>query len=180
VAKKGLEVLRNAALRQPNFTWAFAGAGPLDPRKWNIDNVRVYSELRGRGLAELYRASDVFVLPSTGEGFPLVIQEALACGLPVVCSAENATADSALAPFVRGVPLTAGDDPRSAEDLLSAMGDVLSEGLTPEGSQHRYRFAQTRYSWQRAVTQYQSVLEDLVVQLGHDAPTIICRNSIDE
>lgn len=35
-------------------------------------------------LAELYRSSDVFVLPSFFEGLPLVVVEALACGCRVV------------------------------------------------------------------------------------------------
>ena len=35
-------------------------------------------------LRELLGAVDAFVLPSVGEGFPLVVQEALGAGLPVV------------------------------------------------------------------------------------------------
>ena len=38
-------------------------------------------------LRELLAAVDAFVLPSVGEGFPLVVQEAFGAGLPVVTTA---------------------------------------------------------------------------------------------
>ena len=52
-------------------------------------NARLMGQLPQAELAELYRAADVFVLPSEGEGFPLAVQEALASGLPVITS-DNA------------------------------------------------------------------------------------------
>jgi glycosyltransferase involved in cell wall biosynthesis len=159
VEKKGLGVLREMAAREPHVTWAFAGAGPLDPASWKLDNVRVYSDLRGSGLAELYRAGDVLVLPSTGEGFPLVIQEALACGLPVVCGADTATADEALAPFVRGVGLTVGDERRSADEVLRAVREVLAEPANAEARRQRHEFAQARYSWTHAAARYEELLQ---------------------
>ncbi len=177
VEKKGLRVLREMASWAPTITWAFAGSGPLDPAAWRFGNVRVFSELRGKGLAELYRASDVLVLPSTGEGFPLVIQEALACGLPVVCGAETATADEALAPFVHGVLLRSGDDRRSADDFLRVLSAVLAQPDTADARQRRYQFVQARYSWRRAAQQY---LELLTLAAGRQraaAPSAItCRN----
>lgn len=40
-------------------------------------------------LAERYRHSDVFVLPTLIEGMPLVVLEAMACGLPVIVTANG-------------------------------------------------------------------------------------------
>ena len=68
VEKKGLRAMRRMVELRPDWTWAFAGWGPLDPGNWNAANVRVFSGLRGSSMAALYRACDLLVLPSTGKG----------------------------------------------------------------------------------------------------------------
>lgn len=46
--------------------------------------VRILGKLSQAALADEFRKSDVFILPSFYEGLPLVLIEALACGLKVV------------------------------------------------------------------------------------------------
>jgi glycosyltransferase involved in cell wall biosynthesis len=137
------------------YTWVFAGWGPLDPKRWNATNVHVFSDLQGTSLADLYRASDVFVLPSTGEGFPLVIQEALASGLPTVCGIDTATADPALSSVVHGVSLHPTDHLCSAKAFLAVIDNlVASKAGVPDPNEERRKFALRRYSWRRAAERY--------------------------
>jgi glycosyltransferase involved in cell wall biosynthesis len=157
VPKKGLNILREMATREPGIIWAFAGSGQLDPAGWGLDNVRVYSNLRNHGLADLYRACDILVLPSTGEGFPLVLQEALASGLPVVCGDHAAAADPILNAYLRGIAVVAGDDQLSASRFLAAVREVLSPSHDTRAAQRRYEFARSRYSWQVALRRYREI-----------------------
>jgi glycosyltransferase involved in cell wall biosynthesis len=161
VEKKGVEILRRAAAARPDVTFAFAGWGVIDPAGWGLPNVRVFSDLAGVGLADLYRAADVFVLPSQGEGFPLVVQEALACGLPVVCGAESTRADAEAAGYLSGVEVEGRDQGAAAADVLAAMNRALSEAA-PGDAQRRYEFVRRRYAWSAAADRYAEIIRGLI------------------
>jgi glycosyltransferase involved in cell wall biosynthesis len=90
VPKKRLSLVHAMALLRPDWHWCVIGHGPEQPQAWGLANVRVLSPMAQAGLAAWYRAADLLVLPSEGEGFPLVVQEAMACGLPACITAEVA------------------------------------------------------------------------------------------
>lgn len=81
VPKKGYDLLIEAA--GPEYDLVFAGEGH-DGVPADRPGVFHLGRLDPAGLADAYRACDVFALPSTSEGFPLTVQEAMASGLPVV------------------------------------------------------------------------------------------------
>jgi glycosyltransferase involved in cell wall biosynthesis len=166
VEKKGIAILKHMAELRPGWTWAFAGWGPVNPSSWLASNVRVFSGFQQDAIAELYRASDVLALPSTGEGFPLVVQEAMSSGLSVVCSTETASADPELGRLVRGVQLRAGDDKRSAHEFIAAIEKTLASEDRAQVEQRR-DFALSRYSWTQAAQQYLEIVAHLMSQGSH-------------
>jgi glycosyltransferase involved in cell wall biosynthesis len=167
VEKKGLHILSQMARRRPDIEWAFAGWGHLDPQDWGLPNVFVFRDLSGADLVPLYQASDVFVLPSKGEGFPLVIQEALACGLPVVCSADTAEADAAVSPFLSPVALDEADPNATASAFCSEIDRCLAnracEGDLPA---ERFQFVSHRYSWSACGAEYLELIRAAVREAG--------------
>lgn len=74
-----------------------------------------------------YNLADVYVMPSTGEGFGIVLLEAVACGVPVVGScvdgSREALLDGQLGRLV---------DPSEPLALLDAVTSALEGGKPPE------------------------------------------------
>ncbi len=89
IEKKGISLLRELASRFPHLNWVFIGSGPLDPANWKFDHVTTVGRLRQDQILPWYQVSDLLILPSVGEGFPLVVQESMACGTPALLSEET-------------------------------------------------------------------------------------------
>lgn len=76
-----------------NFLIIGPDEGMLDKVKElskNIEQIKILGPIRGKEkIAEMYQASDVYVMPSFREGLPLTLFEALASGLPIIASPVN-------------------------------------------------------------------------------------------
>ncbi|MHB8970004.1 MAG: glycosyltransferase [Pirellulaceae bacterium] len=101
-AQKGLDLLIRAT---PNL---FANLADHDlllvgdgPEAANLQRLAAEHQMSARihfagwqpAVPEILLASDLMVLPSRWEGMPNVLLEAMACGLPVVCSAAEGVAE---------------------------------------------------------------------------------------
>jgi glycosyltransferase involved in cell wall biosynthesis len=156
VEKKGLPVLREVAQRLPHVHLLLAGWGPLDPAAWGLANVTVVRSPATTDLPALYQAADLLVLPSVGEGMPLSVQEAMACGTPALVGAETAAG----CPSSEGVLLAEPTGGRDSTGRWVARLQALLE--SPQGLQELRprvaRFARERWSWEQCAARYAELL----------------------
>jgi starch synthase len=144
VEKKGLKILRALAKSRPDLAFYLAGSGPIRPGEWGLANVHDLGPRSQQALADLYRWAELLLLPSVGEGYPLVIQEAMACGLPVVCGAPSDCADPDAARWLRGVGIDLADPEGSARRCSEAIDHFA---LTDAERGDMAQYALRRYDW---------------------------------
>lgn len=144
VEKKGLSILKEVAASRPDLTFLLAGNGPIRPGEWGLANVRDLGQQSSNALAELYRDADLLLLPSVGEGYPLVIQEAMACGLPVICGSPTHQADPGAAAWLRGVEIDLTAPQASAGRIVGKIDTAI---LSPVQRLEMARYAHAQYDW---------------------------------
>lgn len=79
--------------------------------------VKFLGAVSGKDLPDLYRAADLFALPSTGEGFGIVFLEAMASGTPAI-GLDIGGARDALANGKLGTCVAASSFPTALRDAI--------------------------------------------------------------
>jgi len=128
--EKGLDVLLRAvaAADDPRLLVVVAGEGPeRDALSELADELQVRLLLAGdvdwERIVELYVAADVFALLSEREPWAVVVNEAAACGLPLVLSDRVGAAHDLLRNGANGALVAAGDVPAAAKALRYLAAD---------------------------------------------------------
>jgi glycosyltransferase involved in cell wall biosynthesis len=130
---KGVDQLLRAIAEHPGLAGSYlvVGDGSDRPRLERLAaELKVPATFWGRAtddeLADLYRACDLFVMPSQKEGFGYVFIEAMACGLPVVAGGLDGSVD-ALAGGALGLLV----DPRRIDEIAAAIRAHLTGASHP-------------------------------------------------
>lgn len=114
------------------------------PKRLGIEKDIVFTgRVSEDELVELYRASQVFVLPSLTEGFGLPILEAQAAGVPVVASDAGALKEVAGKGAIYVNPLSVSSIENGLKKVLE--NKTLRRDLVKKGYQNVQR-----YSWELA------------------------------
>jgi len=117
-----------AAADDPNLALVLAGEGPERPTLERLAgqlDVRLVllGDVEWERIVELYVAADVFALLSERETWAVVVNEAAACGLPLVLSDRVGAAHDLLRDGENGALIPAGDVAAAATALRELAAD---------------------------------------------------------
>lgn len=167
--RKGHSVLLDALKQITDIPWHLNCAGSLDRDSATYQtlvhkchqngissNVSFVGELSDSQLDQYYDKADLFVLASYHEGYGMVLTEAIARGLPIVCSDAGAMPHTV--PDGAGILVPAGDD--------RAFANAIRNYFTNEMLRTRLRQAaldarEQLRNWHQASVEFSCILQQV-------------------
>lgn len=121
---KGIGIFAKIAELRSDWQFVVAGEGPIDPADFDLPNLIALGALAQTELADVYRCCDLLILPSQSESFSLVVREALASGIRVLCGDQLVQTDPRLAPFLTIRPVDLDRDDETAQVFAHALDQM--------------------------------------------------------
>lgn len=153
-----LEAFRNLSKVHPDLCLLIAGDGPMREAYENFskdnnleEKISFLGIIDHDKVAELYKKSHVFVLPSLNEALGNVTQEALASGLPII------TTDTGAAELIKDNGFVIQKE--SVEDIEESLEKIIeNRELREKMSQKSCELAQTM-SWKNVAQKYLEIFQ---------------------
>jgi N-acetyl-alpha-D-glucosaminyl L-malate synthase BshA len=115
-------------------------------------HVKFIGKIQNEEIPKYMALSNIFVLPSLSEGFPLTILEAMACGLPIVTT------------MVRGIPEVVEDgengflvEPKNPKEIAEKVLLLLKDDKLREKISNNNKEKAKKYSWENVVEKLEKV-----------------------
>jgi glycosyltransferase involved in cell wall biosynthesis len=154
--------LRAAALlcrERSDVRFLVVGGGPEEyaarlqtlTAELGINERVIWAGARAR-MTEVYNAFDVFASSSSSEGFPNVIGEAMACGVPCVVTDAG---DSSLIVGPTGIVVA----PQSPDALARGLGSILESNIEGLGERARERIVE-KFAVARMIEETERAITD--------------------
>ena len=152
-----LKAIPKVIRKNRDTLFVFVGGGDIDRYKKLSEELGVREYVKFTGYVDknkpfYYKASDIFVLPSFLECLPLVILEAMACGVPIVASKVGGIPDVVKDGW-NGLLVPPGD----SEALANAIIYLLENEDIRERMGKNGRERVKNYSWDKIAEETEKV-----------------------
>jgi len=170
VYKNGLDTLIESAYlltkNHPKVLFVVAGKGPSRSlieekiRELGMEkNIKLAGFVPDELLPVYYNAADFFLLPSSsGEGLPLVLFEAMSCGLPVVATIVGGTPE--IVDHMKNGVLVPPQNPQAIADALSKL--LAQKEVVTEIGKKAKQYISRKLSWRENARQLQEVYQEFL------------------
>jgi glycosyltransferase involved in cell wall biosynthesis len=131
--------------------------GDPAPGSTQVSGVEVLGKLSRAQMAEAYRGSDLFVLPTLADNTPVTLMEAMASGLPAVATQVGGIPEM-VEPGVTGTLVPRGDVPALAAALEGLANDAPLRRSMGRAARSK---ALSRFSKERMALELERIYEGL-------------------
>jgi glycosyltransferase involved in cell wall biosynthesis len=181
--RKGIQTILEACARPSILPveLIIVGTGPYEGELKEMavalglaDRVKFAGFVPNEELPDLYRKSDIFVLPSETESFGLVFAEAMSCGLPIAASNVGGIPET-VRDGVDGLLCPPGDPLSLRENILRLMSNVDRHREISHSQRERIL---ERYSWDRIAARYAEVYDAVLGEGQRSRPGLSVRSQL--
>ncbi len=165
--RKGLEVVLESIRYLShdgigNSKFVFVATNDHIKKKVTLFNVSPYVEFHGvlskEEMRDMYRRSDIFLLPSFGEGFPNSMLEAMACGLPVIATRVGAVPE-VIEDGKNGILIDPGDPGALTRALKRLLYDTELRKVLGDNNVKKVR---ERYHLPKGIYELETIYEEVL------------------
>jgi len=157
-----LRAARSVLAREPKVVFFLSGSGDMERQMMDMaaslgisDRVLFTGFLRGHDRTEVYKAADLFVMPSVSEPFGITALEAMRSGTPVLLSKQSGVAEAVR----HALKADFWDVDEMANKIL---GVIRHKGLRQSLSENGKEEAAT-YTWDEAALKVENVLQEMTL-----------------
>lgn len=120
-------------------------------------NIKFTGQINHKELYKYYQEADVFVFPTLGEGYGLVILEALSCGIPCIVS-NLAGGDDAIENGKNGFVFEGGND----SDLIDKIQWFIDHPNQLKEMSNYCKNVAKQYTWERYGQKLCDTVKDII------------------
>ena len=132
--------------------WVFGGN-----KKLKLDHVHFIDFLKKEELLNYYKVADIFVLPTRGNVWGLVINEAMACGLPIITTDKCVDGLELIKNNENGFLVPIEDEQLLAEKINVILNDMNLQRQMSINNLHKIK----RYTIENMTERHYEVLNNM-------------------